>query len=272
MSTILSVLSGKGGVGKSTFTANLGIALASNGHSVVIVDTDIGLRSQDALLSVENSVIYDLIDTINGDCLLTQALLPVPGYPSLKLLPASQFARAKSLDPKKFRIILKTLEEEANFILIDGPAGVERGFRNILASGSHRTILLVTPDDLCIRDAERVLQIMNAKKQDKPELVVNRLDSRLIRSGEMYSARTVADLLDCRLLGEIPEDPAVYRSLLRHAPLMNFDCGARDAILHIASRLQGRIIPLPDIGSRPIPFLKRWFRPVLKEVVPLDNH
>ena len=272
MSTIISVLSGKGGVGKSTLTASLGIALASNHCSVVVVDTDIGLRSQDALLSVENMVVYDLVDAVSGDCLLSQALLPVPTVPGLKLLPASQFARAKSLDPKKFRKILKALQEQADFILIDGPAGVERGFRNVLASGSNRTILLVTPDDLCIRDAERVIQIIDAKKLEKPEIIVNRLDNALIRTGEMYSARTIADLLDCRLLGEIPEDPAVYRAVLRHTPLMNYDCEARSAILRIASRLQGKNVPLPQIGSRPIPFFRRFFRQDLKEVTPLDNH
>ena len=275
MSRILSVVSGKGGVGKSSFTANLGAALAAAGRSVLIVDTDIGLRAQDALLGLENMVVYDLVDAVSGDCLPEDALLEVPSVPGLRLLPAAQFARAKALEPKKLRKLLKSLENTFDDVLIDCPAGLERGFRNVLSSGSDEFILLVTPDDLCVRDAERAAAVMEAKKLPRPMLVVNRLDAGLVRSGEMYSARVIADVLDLKLLGEIPEDPAVYRAVLRHKLLMCYDCPARSAILRIAERLQGKIIPLPAIGCEKVSWFTRFFRrdaEALKEVVPIDSH
>lgn len=272
MAYTISVVSGKGGVGKSTFVANIGAALAASGHSVAILDTDLGLRAQDALLGLENKVVYDLLDVMNGTCGLETALIEVPAYPGLQLLAAAQFTRARALDPKKLRSLISRLKETHEFILIDGPAGLEKGFRNILASGSDRFILLVTPDDLCVRDGERAFQIMDAKKLERPCLVVNRLDNDLIQSGEMMNAESVAELLDLPLLGEIPEDPVVYRSILRHIPLIQYESEARNAILRIASRLTGASVPLPRYGSRKLTLWKKLFRSELKEVTPLDSH
>ena len=272
MSQTISVVSGKGGVGKSTLTANLGKALADSGCSVVIIDTDIGLRSQDFLLSMENQVVYDLIDITSGNCELSQALLPVAAVPRLSLIPAAQFSRVKSLEPKKLRKMIASLKDQFDFILIDCPAGIERGFRNVLESGSDQFILITTPDDLCIRDAERALQIMDAKKVARPRLVVNRLNNELIRKGEMFSAETVASVLDLPLLGEIPDDPAVYRAMLRHTLFADFHCEARDAVCRIACRLRDEEVPFPRYGTQKTPFWSRLFRSGLKEVVPLDNH
>ena len=155
MAQVISVVSGKGGVGKSTFVANLGKALADSGRSVVVIDTDIGLRSQDFLLSLENQVFFDLIDVTSGNCELSEAILPVSSVPNLFLVPAAQFSRVRALEPKKLRKMLRELKERYDFVLIDCPAGIERGFRNVLASGSDSFVLMVTPDDLCVRDAER---------------------------------------------------------------------------------------------------------------------
>ena len=272
MSRSFLIASGKGGVGKSTLTANIGAALALLGKSVVIIDTDIGLRSQDALLGLENSVVYDLIDVSNKDCTLEQALLNCASYPGLSLIPASQFARVKSLDSSRFKKMLNTLKESFDFILIDSPAGIEKGFRNILRAEPDEVILVVTPDEISMRDAERAAQIVEEKQHSRPQLIVNRLDTGLIQEGEMYTARAVADALDFPLLGEIPEDPVVYRSVLRHRLLIDFDCDARGAVLRIAGRLLGDIIPLPEIGRGHVPFFRRLFRKTIKEVTPLDRH
>ena len=271
MAYTISVVSGKGGVGKSTFVANIGAALAASGYSVAILDTDFGLRAQDALLGLENKVVYDLLDVMKGVCGLETALIEVPAYPGLHLLAAAQFTRARALDPKKLRSLITRLKESHDFILIDGPAGLEKGFRNLLASGSDRFILLVTPDDLCVRDGERAFQIMDAKKLDRPSLVVNRLDNDLIQSGEMMSAKAVSELLDLPLLGEIPEDPVVYRSVLRHTPLIRYESEARNAILRIASRLTGKAVPFPQYGNRKRSLWKKLFRSELKEVTPIDS-
>ena len=272
MSFSILVASGKGGVGKSVLTANLGAALARHGFSVVIIDTDIGLRSQDAFLGLENSVVYDLIDVSRKDCPLSQALLECPAVPGLKLLPASQFARAKSLDSSRLSKIIQSLKGSADFILIDAPAGIEKGLRNSLNAGIDQIFLIVTPDDICMRDAEKTAQVIESKTQMRPQLIVNRLDNDLIYHHEMISARTAADFLDLPLLGEIPEDPAVYRSILRHTFFLDFDCPSREAVLRIAARMLGEKTPFPGIGTVRIPLTRRLFHRHLKEVIPLDRH
>ena len=195
MSRSVLIASGKGGVGKSVFTANLGAALARRGASVVVIDADIGLRSQDAFLGLENNVVYDLVDVASKDCVLEDALLDCPSVPGLKLLPAAQFARVRSLEPKQLRKILCTLSEKADFVLIDAPAGIEKGLRNLLNAGPDEAILIATPDDICIRDVERTAGILESKGIVRPNLVVNRLDNELIARREMFSARVVADSL-----------------------------------------------------------------------------
>ena len=272
MSVSICIASGKGGAGKSTITANLGACLARSGHTVTIIDTDIGLRAQDALLSMENQVVYDLVDVAAKDCRLDQAVLSHPSIPGLSLLPASQFARVRSLEPERLRKILKELLRTNEFVLIDCPAGVERGFRNVLNAGVDEAIIVTTPDDISIRDAERAAQIMEAKHSARPRLIVNRLDNDLIRKGEMYSARTVAETLDLELLGEVPEDPAVYRAMLRHALVTDFDCEARRALMRIASRLCGQEQPFPAYGSKRPSLFRRLFSSDLKEVLPLGSH
>ena len=272
MSVSVLITSGKGGVGKSVLTAGIGAALTLLGSSAVIIDADIGLRSQDTLLGLENSVLYDLIDVISGDCTLEQALLDCPAAPGLKLLPASQFARVRSLDSKRFSRLLDDLKQSFDFVLTDSPAGIEKGLRTLLKAGTDKAVLIVTPDSICIRDAERTAQVMSGKNLQRPLLVVNRLDPDLIRSREMISARMIADSLDLPLLGEIPEDPAVYRSVLRHGLLTDYDCPARGAVLRIAARLRGESVPFPEIGTGRIPLLRRLFPRRLKEVVPLDQY
>ena len=155
MNHCIAIASGKGGVGKSAITANLGAALSMLGRKVVLIDADIGLRSLDALLSLENNVVYDIIDLTSGDCELNNALLASEAYPNLYLLPAAQFRRAKALDPKQLRKILSLLRIFYDYILIDCPAGIERGLRNVLNAGVDDTILVTTPDDISLRSAER---------------------------------------------------------------------------------------------------------------------
>ena len=271
MSKCFAVASGKGGVGKSVITANLAAALALNGTRVLIIDADIGLRSQDALLGLEDRVVYDLIDVSRKECMPDQAILSCETVPSLSLLPAAQFERVKSLDPKKLAKIVRSLRTVYDYIFIDCPAGIERGLRNVLNAGVDESILVATPDDISIRSAERTAQLIETKSASRPRLIVNRLDEKLIRGGEMLSARTVSQVLDLQLLGAIPEDPAVYRSLLKHALFVHFDCEARDAVLRIASRIHGRSVPIAGYGEKNS-FFRRLFSARLKEVTPIDDH
>ena len=271
MAESVIVASGKGGVGKSTFAAGLGAVLAHRGRRVVVVDLDIGLRSQDALLGLSDRVVYDLMDAQSGDCTLDQAVIPCASPASLCLLPAAQFARAKALHPSKLREIINQLKESFDYVLLDCPAGIERGLRNALNAGADRAVLVTTPDDVSLRDAERAFQVMEAKGLPRPFLVVNRLDDRLIRRGEMISAAAAAQLLDLPLLGEIPDDPAVGRSLLRRRLFTDFVCEARSAMLRVASRFEGAAVPFPDYGRRRVPLFSRALSARMREVVPGDG-
>ncbi len=267
MAEVFLFVSGKGGVGKSTVSANLAVLLAESGRRVVLVDADLGLRSQDLFLNMESSVVYDIMDVAMGNCLLSQALVAAPGLENLLLLPAAQFARSQSLDSRKLKKILSLLKTENDFVFIDCPAGMERGLRNVLkAVDQANTVLVVTPDDLSIRDAERVCALLEEKKLPRPLLLVNRLQNDLIRTKEMYSARTVAELLDLQLLGEIPEDPAVYLAQLRHKLTVDFDCDARKALIRISRRMLGQEVPFAEYGKKRIPFFRFFFGPEILEV------
>ena len=266
MSITINITSGKGGVGKSTLTANLGAALARLGSSVVLLDADIGLRSQDAFLGLESSVVYDIVDVAEKKCSLDLAILPSRHIAGLSLLPAAQFSRVRALDGTHIRKILKELKLQFDFILIDSPAGIESGFRHILSAGTDKTILIATPDDICLRDAERVCQILDAKHLDRPYLVVNRVNNDLIYHRVMLSARNIASILDLELLGEIPEDQTVYRSLLRHKLLLQYDCEASRAVFRIASRLRGESVPFPEYGKQRPALLQRLLNRKMKGV------
>lgn len=273
MSTAWIIASGKGGVGKSTITACLGAAMAREGRRVCIVDADIGLRDQDVLLGLENRIVFDLLDVANGVCTLEDALISPESASRLSLLPASQFARAKELEPKAFRKLLAQLKELFDVVLIDCPAGIERGLRGLMNAEIDESIIICTPDDVCIRNAERTAAVMEKKGLPRPQVIVNRLVPDFIRTGEMYSAATVSATLDLTLLGEIPEDQAVCRATLRRMSPMDLDCEARRALTRIAWRMLGTDVdaPLPRYGAEKLAWYRRIFHPIPKEVKRIDR-
>lgn len=271
MSKVWMIASGKGGVGKSTLTANIGRALAREGRKVCVVDTDIGLRDQDALLGLENRIVFDLLDVAERVCVLSQALISPEDESNLSLLPASQFARSKELERRAFRRVLKELKDNFDEVLIDCPAGIERGLRGLMNKEIDETVVVCTPDDVCIRNVERVVSIMEGKELPRPRVIVNRLDSDLVRSGEMYSAQTVASTLDVSLLGEVPDDPCVYRATLQHLSVMDIDCEARKTFQRIAKRMLGQDAPLPAYGTARLPWYRRVLHAGPEEVKRLDR-
>lgn len=265
------IASGKGGVGKSTITAALGTAIARQGLKACVVDADTGLRDQDLILGLENRVVYDLMDVCAKRCGLDQALIAHAAEPGLYLLPAAQFARARDVEAKAFRRVIRQLKARFDHVLIDCPAGIERGLRGVLRAEAEESILVCTPDDVCIRDVERTGALLEKKQVPRPRLIVNRLDPALIAAGEMYAAQTVAQTLELPLLGEVPEDPVIYRALLRRLPLMNCDCEGCRALERIARRMTGSDVPLPAYGEGRRGLWKRLFARRPKEVKTIDR-
>ena len=244
MSQAWMIVSGKGGVGKSMLTSALGVALAQKKMQCCCVDTDIGLRNLDMLLGMHNKVVYDVMDVARKDCKLKYALITHPMHEELLLLPAAQLGGVKDMDADDMDRIVRKVKKRAAYVLLDAPAGVGRGVKNLLSAIDH-SILVVTPDDVSIRDAERVISLLEEAGKPRPMLVVNRVVPELVASGDMYSPQTVAATLDVPLLGYIPEDKQVISALCRHESIMEQDCPAKAALERISQRFLGEYIPMP---------------------------
>jgi septum site-determining protein MinD len=249
--------SGKGGVGKSTLAAALAVALVREGKKVAVMDMDIGLRSLDLHLGMENSVVYDVLDVVRGDCKLSQAVLRHLEMPELGLLPAGQLGKAEEIGMEQLQKILQKLQKRFDYILIDAPAGLTRGLETMLECAQN-ALLVVTPDDVSIRDAEKIVELCRKLEKPAPMIIVNRVIPDLVRTGDMVTPQTVADTLDVPLLGFVPDDVEVLRALARHHTVMDADSPARHAVERIAKRLTGVTVPMQD-AAPPLRKKKRWF-------------
>ena len=253
MNEVIVVTSGKGGVGKSTTTANLGIGLAQLNKRVVMVDTDIGLRNLDVILGLENRIIYNLVDVIEGNCRLKQALIRDKRFPNLFLLPSAQTRDKNCVSPEQMKKLIDQLKQDFEFIILDCPAGIEQGFQNAIAS-ANRAIVVTTPDVAAIRDADRIIGLLDAKQIDKIELIVNRMRFDMIRNGEMMSLDDVLDILSIDLIGAIPDDENVVVSTNQGEPLVGKQTMAGQAYMNICLRILGEHIPL--LVNR---YQRNWF-------------
>lgn len=251
------IASGKGGVGKSTLAAGLAVALAKAEQKTVLVDMDMGLRSLDIHLGMENSIVYDVMDYIHGDCKLPQAVLTHLTLPQLGLLPASQLGSAKEIGEEQMKHIFKKLAKQYDYVIADAPAGLERSVEKLL-EGTENMLLVVTPDDVSIRDAERMVSLCRARQKPTPMLIVNRVIPALVQSGDMYTPQVVADTLDIPLLGYVPDDTEVLRALSKHKTVMDTDCPSRHAMDRIARRLMGFMVPMQDVAA--IRTKKSWLQ------------
>lgn len=238
------IASGKGGAGKSTICAALGMTLARKGQSVAIMDAVCGLRNQDMLLDMADRVVYDLVDVVDKNCDIDQALLNHGKIPGLTLLPASQFQSMNRLNPKDMRKLIGALRVRTDIVLIDSPTGIEKGFTNLVEAADH-ILLVTTPDDISMRDTERAFQIIEHLKGSRPELIINRIMPELIEAGEMYTPETISMTLDMPLFGIIPYDEAVYRSLLNHEDWTEKRGEAAAAIARMSQRMIGEAASMP---------------------------
>jgi len=258
----ITVTSGKGGVGKTTLTANLGVALAMQGHRVVVIDADVGLRNLDMMLGLENRIVYDLVDVVEGRCRLRQALVRDKRLAELFLLPAAQTRDKSAVQPDDMVRVCESLREQHDFILIDSPAGIEQGFRYAIAPADE--ILIVTnPEVAAVRDADRVIGLVEAEEKGPPQLIINRLRLDMVQRGEMLDIADVVELLAIDLVGVVPEDQAILVTANRGRPLaFSKDSSlAGQAFHNIARRLQGEDVPFqplrrPGLFERVLSFVR----------------
>jgi septum site-determining protein MinD len=242
--TVITITSGKGGVGKTTATANLGIALSMLSQRVVAIDADIGLRNLDVVMGLENRIVYDLVDAIEGHCRLRQALIRDKRLSELYLLPAAQTRDKTAVSPAQMVELCDQLRPDFDFILVDSPAGIERGYQNAVAP-SDRVIIITTPEVSAVRDADRIVGLVEAEEKGPPILIINRLNPEMVRRGQMLSTEDVVELLAIDLLGIVPEDKEIVISTNQGIPVaLDGKSPAGQAFRNIAGRLLGQDIPL----------------------------
>ena len=250
-SRVLTITSGKGGVGKTTTTANLGTGLAMRGKKVAIVDSDIGLRNLDAVLGLENRIVYDLVDVVEGQCRLRQALIKDKRLPELYLLPAAQTRDKNAVNSIQMEQLCQQLRREFDFVLIDSPAGIEQGFRNAIV-GADEIIIVTNPEMASVRDADRIIGLVEAAGKPEPRLVLNRLRPEMIRRGDMMDVADVLEVLGVELLGIVPEDEMIIVAINKGEPIV-YDKRSRAgrAFLSAAQRIMGEEVPLDEIEGAP---------------------
>jgi len=242
------ITSGKGGVGKTTTTANVGAALAKRGRRVVLVDTDIGLRNLDLVLGVEKRIVFDLVEVIEGRCQLRQALIKDKRFPSLSMLAAAQTREKEAVSGEQMKRVIEELAENADYVLIDCPAGIEHGFRNALA-GATEAIVVTTPEVSAIRDADRVVGKLAAASLPL-RLIVNRVRPEMVKSGDMMSVEDVCDILQAELLGIVPDDEEIIDTTNRGEPIVLDDQNRLAAVYgKIARRLDGELVPFTNFET-----------------------
>lgn len=249
MGDVIVITSGKGGVGKTTTTANIGMGLAMMGYKVVLVDTDIGLRNLDVVLGLENRIVYDIVDVTHGNCRMKQALIKDKRFEGLHLLPAAQTKDKTAVNPDQMRELAAQLKKEFDYVIIDCPAGIEQGFRNAIA-GAEKAVVVTTPEVSAVRDADRIIGLLEAAELREPKLLVNRLRPAMVKKGDMMSIDDIIDILAIDLVGVVPEDELIVITTNRGEPaVLDTDSKAGQAYRNIAKRITGEDIPLMDLEA-----------------------
>ena len=245
MGEVIVITSGKGGVGKTTTTANIGIGLSSAGKKVLVIDTDLGLRNLDVVLGLENRIVYNLVDVIESKCRLKQAVIKDTRFENLYLLPSAQTKDKTSVSPEQMKKLIDELKDDYDFILLDCPAGIEQGFKNAIA-GAQRSIVVTTPEVSSIRDADRIIGLLEASGIRKNELLINRLRVDMVRRGDMMSVEDVLEILAVDLIGAILDDEQIVISTNQGEPLSGKNSQAEEEYRNICRRLMGEEVPISD--------------------------
>ena len=256
---VITITSGKGGVGKTTATANLGVALALSGQRVVVIDADIGLRNLDVVMGLENRIVYDIVDVTEGYCRLRQALIKDKRVSELYLLPAAQARDKTAVSPEDMIRLCNQLRNDFDFVLVDSPAGIEQGFRNAIAP-ADKTLIITTPEVAAVRDADRIIGLVEAEEKGPASLIINRLRPEMVRYGNMLTTEDVIEILAIDLIGIVPEDEAIIISTNKGVPIVLDDRAPASIAFHnIARRLLGEEVPFMNIRETPN-FIERFVR------------
>lgn len=250
MGEAIVITSGKGGVGKTTTSANLGTALALQGKKVCLIDTDIGLRNLDVILGLENRIIYDLVDVVEGRCKVQQALVKDKRFDEgLFLLPAAQTTDKNAVNPEQMKLLVTELKRDYDYILIDCPAGIEQGFKNAVA-GADRAIVVTTPEISAVRDADRIIGLLEQEDIEPPKLIINRIRRQLMSSGDALDVNDITSHLSIDLLGIVLDDEHVITSSNKGEPIvMDPSNPAAIGYRNIARRILGESVPLMSLDT-----------------------
>ena len=248
--TVITVTSGKGGVGKTTATANIATALAADGSKVVCIDADIGLRNLDVVLGLENRIVYDIVHVVEGVAKLKQAMIRDKRLPHLYLIPAAQTRDKSAVAPSDMVRVCDELRADFDFIILDSPAGIERGFRNALAP-ANKVLIVTNPEVSAVRDADRIIGLVESEQKGPPSLIINRLKPEMVRRGDMLSIDDVLDVLAIDLIGIVPEDEQIVVGSNRGSPVaLDEKSRAGQAFRNIAKRLKGEQVPFMDLDKQ----------------------
>jgi len=246
---IIVITSGKGGVGKTTTTANLAVALANEGYRVVAIDGDVGLRNLDVIMGLENRIVYTLVDVIEGTCRLNQAMIRDKRTENLYMIPTAQSRTKDAVSAEQMLDICGQLRKEFDFVLIDSPAGIEAGFRNA-AAGADEALVVTTPEVSAVRDADRIIGLLESMEKAPISLIINRIKPDMVKRGDMLSTEDVLDILAVDLIGVVPDDESVVTSSNKGEPLtFSNSSRATKAFLNIAKRICGNEVPFMDLSD-----------------------
>lgn len=248
MGEVIVITSGKGGVGKTTTTANIGVGLARLNKKVVVIDTDLGLRNLDVVMGLENRIVYNLVDVIEGNCRMKQALIKDKRYENLYLLPSAQTKDKSAVSPEQVRKLTEELAEEFDYILLDCPAGIEQGFQNAIA-GAGRAIVVTTPEVSAIRDADRIIGLLEKQGINKIDLIINRIRMSMVKRGDMMSVDDVVEILSIDLLGAIPDDEEIVVATNQGEPVVGTDSLSGKAFNNICKRIAGEDVPFLNLDT-----------------------
>ena len=252
MTEVIVVTSGKGGVGKTTITANLGVALAKLGKKVLLIDADIGLRNLDMILGLENRIVYDILDVLEGRALPEKAYVKDKRGLSLYLLPANQTKNKDAVNTEKWIELVKDIKskEEFDYVIIDSPAGIEQGFK-IAVSPADRAFIVVNPEVSSVRDADRVIGLLESMNKEDYWIIVNRIKWKMVKKGEMLSVEDIIDILKAPLIGIIPEEEKLIDFTNRGEPIvLHPKYNAAKAIMDLARRTLGEEVPFERYGEK----------------------